>query len=188
MFDIFQAILLLLIILDPFTNAPYFFVLTKEFDSKLRSRIIKKSVIVATLILSTFSIFGDTLFSLMGVSIEDFKIAGGLILFIYSILGLLEMSLMPKPEADKISIVPMATPLLAGPGAVTAVIYIKYTWGLIMSLVTILICTSITLIILLSGERILKLLGKNGTLILDKVMSMLMAAYAISLIREGFIG
>lgn len=187
MFDIFQAILLLLIILDPFTNAPYFFVLTKEFDSKLRSRIIKKGVIVAALILLTFSVFGDTLFSLMDVSVEDFKIAGGLILLIYSILGLLEVSLMPKPDADKISIVPMATPLLAGPGAVTAVIYIKYTWGLSVSLVTIFICTSITLVILLSGERILKLLGKNGTLILDKVMSMLIAAYAISLIREGFI-
>ncbi|MEM4736272.1 MAG: MarC family protein, partial [Nitrososphaeria archaeon] len=113
MFDIFQAILLLLIILDPFTNAPYFFILTKDFDSKLRSRIIKKSVIVAALILLTFSVFGDTLFSLMGVSVEDFKIAGGLVLLIYSILGLIEISMMPKPEADKISIVPMATPLLA---------------------------------------------------------------------------
>jgi len=185
MYEVLQAILLLLIILDPFTNAPYFYILTKDFDSKLRSNIIKKSVLIAATILFVFSVFGDALFSLMGVSVEDFKVAGGLVLLIYSILGLLEVSMMPKPEADKISIVPMATPLLAGPGAVTAVIYIKYTWGLETALASIIICSSITLVILLSGERMLKLLGKNGTLVLDKVMSMLMTAYAISLIREG---
>jgi multiple antibiotic resistance protein len=185
MLDLLQAILLLLIILDPFTNAPYFYILTKDFNPKLRSSIIKKSVLIASTILFVFSVSGDILFSLMGVSVGDFKVAGGLVLLIYSVLGLLEISTMPKPEADKISIVPMATPLLAGPGAVTAVIYIKYTWGLEVSLLSILVCSSITLAILLSGEKMLRLLGRNGTTVLDKVMSMLMAAYAISLIREG---
>lgn len=184
---VLQAILLLLIVLDPFSNAPYFFTLTKELKSELRSSIIKKSVAVAAIVLLIFAVFGDSFLSFLGVKVDDFKIAGGIILLIYSVLGLLEIPLLPKPDMDKISIVPMATPLLAGPGAITVVIYIKYTWDLPVAISSIAISILITLIILLLGGKLLTLLGKNGTLVLDKMMSMLMAAYAVSLIREAII-
>jgi multiple antibiotic resistance protein len=179
--------MLLLIVLDPFTNAPYFYTLTKELNSETRSSIIKKSVVVAALILFIFAVIGDTLLSSLGIKVDDFRIAGGMILLIYSILGLLEIPLMPKRDVEKISIVPMATPLLAGPGALTLVIYIKYTWGFLVTIVSLAVSISITLAILLAGGVVLKLLGRNGTLVLDKMMSMLMAAYAVSLIREGFL-
>jgi multiple antibiotic resistance protein len=185
LFSIAQAILLLLIVLDPFSNAPYFYTLTKELKPDVRSSTIKKSVVVAALILLAFAVSGDSLLAFLGVTVDDFRIAGGIILLIYSILGLLEISLMPKPDLDRISIVPMATPLLAGPGAITVVIYVKYNWDLVTAVSSIVISILITLAILLIGGRILKLLGRNGTLVLDKMMSMLMAAYAVSLMREG---
>lgn len=186
-FLILQSVMLLLIVLDPFTNAPYFYTLTKELNSETRSSIIKKSIVVAALILFIFAVIGDTLLSSLGIKVDDFRIAGGMILLIYSILGLLEIPLMPKRDVEKISIVPMATPLLAGPGALTLVIYIKYTWGFLVTIVSLAVSISITLAILLAGGVVLKLLGRNGTLVLDKMMSMLMAAYAVSLIREGFL-
>ncbi|MGQ9781282.1 MAG: MarC family protein [Nitrososphaeria archaeon] len=186
-FSITQSILLLLIVLDPFSNAPYFYTLTKELRPEVRSSMIEKSVIVAALILLVFAVFGDSLLKFLGVTVDDFRVAGGIILLIYSILGLLEISLMPRPDLDKITIVPMATPLLAGPGAITVVIYIKYNWDLVAAVSSIIVSIMITLAILLIGGRILRLLGRNGTLVLDKMMSMLMAAYAVSLMREGIL-
>ncbi|MEM3403494.1 MAG: MarC family protein [Nitrososphaeria archaeon] len=184
---ILQAVILLLIVLDPFTNAPYFYTLTKELNPDTRSSIIKKSVVVAALILLIFAVFGDIVLTSLDIKVDDFRIAGGMILLIYSILGLLEIPLMPKKDVEKISIVPMATPLLAGPGALTLVIYIKYTLGFLVAVLSIVVSVFITLVILLAGGTMLKLLGRNGTLVLDKMMSMLMAAYAVSIIREGFL-
>lgn len=185
--DIIQPIVLLFIVLDPISNSPYFYILTKNMEGKERNKIIIESVFIASLILLFFVFGGDVIMEMMGVTVDDFRIAGGMILLIYSILGLLEILKLPKFEGRNISAVPMATPLLAGPGAVTMVIYIKYSWGLPIGIISILVNSLISLPILLVGKQALGILGENGTVILDKIMSMLMAAYGVSIVREGII-
>jgi len=180
-----QPIMLLFIILDPIGNAPFFYVLTKDFPSSERRRVIKESVIAAMVILLVFAIVGDIIMSYLGITVGDFKVAAGLVLLIYSVLGLLEVRLMPRMEKSSLAIVPMATPLLAGPGAIAATIYIKYSWGIHIALAAIIINTVLALPILLVGDKLEAILGKNGTLILDKIMSLIMAAFAIAIIRDG---
>ncbi len=183
--DWVQPILLLFIVMDPLGNAPLFYVLTKNLEPKERRRIINSSVLVAIVILFLFAIIGDIVMDYLGVSISDFKIAAGLVLLIYSILGFLEIRLMPKSDAESLAIVPLATPLLAGPGAIASVIYIKYTFGLHIAITSIIVASLIVLPFLHLGGLLDRVLGKNGTLILDKIMMLLMSAFAISIIRAG---
>lgn len=180
-----QPILLLFIVMDPLGNAPLFYVLTKNLEPRERRRIINNSIIVAMIILFLFAIIGDIVMDYLGVSISDFKIAAGLVLLIYSILGFLEIRLTPKSDMESLAIVPLATPLLAGPGAIASVIYIKYTFGPHIAIASILIASLIVLPFLHIGGLLDRVLGKNGTLILDKVMMLLMSAFAISIIRAG---
>jgi len=187
MLDIIQPIILLFIVLDPVSTSPYFYILTRGIDDRERNRIIVESVFIASLILLFFVFGGDTFMMLMSITIDDFRIAGGMILLVYSILGLLEVLKLPKIDRRTIAVVPMATPLLAGPGAITMAIYVKYLWGLPIGILSVAVNSLIALPILLAGKQMLKILGENGAAVLDKIMSMLMAAYGVSIIREGII-
>lgn len=110
--EIVQSILLLFIVMDPLGNAPFFYVITRRLEPRTRRRIINNSVIAATIILAVFALVGDSIMKVLGVTIDDFRIATGLVLLVYSILGFLEIRLGPKPDAESesLAIVPLATP------------------------------------------------------------------------------
>lgn len=185
--EVVQPIILLFIVMDPIGNAPLFYVLTKDLNAGERRSIVNYSVFVATIILLIFALIGDLVMGYLDITTNDFKIAAGLVLLIYSILGFLEAKPMPKHDKKSLAIVPLATPLLAGPGAIASVIYIKYTWGLYIAIVSTIIASTISLLILHMGQFLDHVLGRNGALILDKIMMLLMAAYAISIVRSGIL-
>ncbi len=117
---ILQPIILLFIVMDPLGNSPLFYVLTKDLDRKERRNIVNYSVFVATIILLVFALVGDIVMNYLGVTTSDFKIAAGLVLLTYSILGFLEARPAPRYDRTSLAIVPLATPLLAGPGAIAS--------------------------------------------------------------------
>ncbi len=183
-----QAILILFIIMDPLGNAPLFYAYTSKLSSSLRRKIITTSVIVASALLLFFGLVGQPFFEFFGVSLPDFRIAGGIILFIYGVMGILGKSEAERiEEPESLAIVPFATPLLAGPGAIATVIYTRYNWGLHITLISIAVNTILSLILLLLGERLLSLLGKHGSLLLVRLFSMILAAIAVSMIRQGVV-
>ncbi len=185
---IVQAILILFIIMDPLGNAPLFYAYTSKLSSSLRRKIITTSVIVASALLLFFGLVGQPFFEFFGVSLSDFRIAGGIILFIYGVMGILGKSEAERiEEPESLAIVPFATPLLAGPGAIATVIYTRYNWGLDVTLISIAVNTVLSLILLLLGERLLSLLGKHGSLLLVRLFSMILAAIAVSMIRQGVV-
>lgn len=185
---IIQAILILFIIMDPLGNAPLFYAYTSKLSSSLRRKIITTSVIVASALLLFFGLVGQPFFEFFGVSLSDFRIAGGIILFIYGVMGLLGKSEAERiEEPESLAIVPFATPLLAGPGAIATVIYTRYNWGLEITLISIAVNTVLSLTLLLLGERLLSLLGKHGSLLLVRLFSMVLAAIAVSMIRQGVV-
>ncbi len=179
------SILMLFIVLDPIGNSPYFFLLTRDYPEEKRRQIITKSVLIALFVMLFFSILGDILFTILGVTVDDFRIAAGIILLIYFIATLLEIDIGPKPPLENLAVVPLAMPLLAGPAAISTVIYIKYTWGLSYAIVSTLINLVVAYPILLAGEMLLRYMGKNGSLVFEKLMAMIMASFAIAMIREG---
>ena len=180
------SILMLFIVLDPIGNSPYFYILTRNYSSEARRKIISMSVSVAAFIMLFFAVLGDIIFELLDVTVDDFRIAAGIILLIYFIAILLEIDLGPKQVSEEnIAVVPLAMPLLAGPAAISTVIYIKYVWGLEYALISTLVNLLLAYPILLAGNILAKYMGKNGSLVFEKLMAMIMAAFAVSMIREG---
>ena len=180
------SILMLFIVLDPIGNSPYFYILTRNYSSEARRKIISMSVSVAAFIMLFFAVLGDIIFELLDVTVDDFRIAAGIILLIYFIAILLEIDLGPKHVSEEnIAVVPLAMPLLAGPAAISTVIYIKYVWGLEYALISTVVNLLLAYPILLAGNILAKYMGKNGSLVFEKLMAMIMAAFAVSMIREG---
>lgn len=177
--------LMLFVVLDPPGNAPLFYYFTKHLEARARIRTIRTSIVIASIILLLFAICGQAMLSYFGITVNDFRIAGGIVLFLYSVLGLLGRSLAEEAREEDVAVVPLAMPLLAGPGAITVVMYTRYVAGLLTTLITIAINMVIAWIMLENGERLLRLLGKKGSRVLEKIMSILLAAYAVAMIREG---
>jgi len=185
--ELLEAILMLFVVLDAPGNAPLFHYFTKDLPYPERLRTIRLSILVAGLILTLFAFFGEIILKYFNITVNDFRIAGGVILFLYAVLGLLGRSLAEQIKTEEVAIVPLATPLLAGPGAITVTIYLKYVSGLIVVLVSIAINMILAWVLLENGERVLRYIGRSGSTILSKIMSILLAAYAIAMIREGVI-
>lgn len=180
-----SGILMLFVVLDAPGNAPLFHFFTSHLKHFDRVKIIRKSVLVASLILLVFALVGDMVLKYFSITIDDFKIAGGTVLFIYAVLGLLGKTPAEEVSGEELVVVPLATPLLAGPGAITAVIYLKYSMGLTIVLISIAVNMSIAWIMLENGEKLLSLMGRSGSLVLSKIFAILLAAYAVSMIRSG---
>ncbi|MEM1712434.1 MAG: MarC family protein [Acidilobaceae archaeon] len=184
--EIGKPILMLFIAIDPIGTIPYYQALINRVEYGSRKRVLRQSVIVASILLILFIIVGDAILKLFNITLYDFKVAAGIVLLIASIALLLDIQLGSiKTGSETIAIVPLATPLLAGPAAISIAIFIKYSWGLPIALLTILVDSLITYIILASSNTIFNLIGRNGLLVIDKFMSLIMAALAVSLIKGG---
>ncbi len=185
--DLVRSILMLFVVLDPLGNAPLFYYFTKDMEPQARVKTIRTSIVVASIILVMFAVLGEAVLSYFGITVNDFRIAGGIVLFIYAVLGLMGKTLAEEVSLEDVAVVPLAMPLLAGPGAITVVIYLRYVAGLHITLLSIAVNMVLAWLLLENGEKLLRLLGKRGSIILDKVMSILLAAYATAMIREGII-
>jgi conserved hypothetical protein TIGR00427 len=184
--ELAKSVIVLFIVLDPIGTTPYYQALTSRLNEAEKARVLRLTVVVAGFILLAFAIIGDTLFQLLNITLGDFRIAAGLVLLVTSLALLLEIPLgFLRGEPEKVAIVPLATPLLAGPAAISVTLLIKYTSGPHIAVVAVVINMIIAYIILALSNRVVRILGRQGLVILDKFMSLIMAALAISLIRQG---
>ena len=184
-----QALLLMFIAVDPLGNAPLFYSVTASMPALARRSVIRRSIEVAFIILMLFALAGDTILYYFGLTLADFRIAGGIILIIYGIAGILghsEATMIREPgEAESLAIVPLATPLLAGPAAIATVLYVKAFAGFWVATVSVIVNTVITYVMLMNSDRLIERIGRNGSVALTKIMSILLTAIAVSMIRGG---
>lgn len=179
--------IMLFVVMDPIGVLPYFQSALQRVDPGERPRVLRLALASALLMLVTFTLLGDALFKILGVTIDDFRIAAGIILLVYAVASLFEIQIGAARDTGSIAIFPLATPLLAGPGAVSAVIYIKYTYDTTTALLSIIANILVAYPILASSTLLLRILGRHGALLIDKFMSLVMAGFAISIIREGLV-
>ena len=184
-----RATLLLFIAVDPLGNAPLFYALTASMTGDERRRIVRRSIQVAFAILAAFALAGDVMLSYFGLTVADLRIAGGIVLLIYGIIGILgqtEATMIREPEErEALAIVPLATPLLAGPAAIATVVYVKATAGIYVSLASTALITAVTYGMLHYSDVLMEKMGRNGSIALSKIMSILLAAIAVAMIRSG---
>lgn len=185
--ELFKAIIALFIIVDPFGNIPIFVGLTDNMEDKQRKRIFNTATVVALILLLVFSFAGQEILSLFGLSIYSFEVAGGLLLLIISIRILISNSSSHEhPESpESMGAVPIAMPLLVGPGAITTTIFNIQTYGIYIAVVSVVAVLAVTWVILRFMNNIYRFLGKTGSLVIARVMALLIAAIAIQYILTG---
>jgi multiple antibiotic resistance protein len=163
---------------------------------ELRSQLVRRGSIIATLVLLAFAIFGNFLLRSMGISFASFRIAGGIILFIVGLQMVFQdhgeemKHAYEEPGARDMAVFPIALPYIAGPGAMLATMV--QTQGLFDSpqmfagkIGALLIVMGITMVTLMSSVKLIRILGKTGSEVIGRVMGILLAALAAESVVRG---
>lgn len=189
-----QVLVAVFVIADPFGNTPIFLALTEGLDSSTRRKIISKAVFIATATLILFGMMGKALLGLLGISIASFRIAGGILLLITA-LQMLFGSPKAEPYLDDwegIAVVPLAIPLLAGPGTITSVMVFMSAAMTIIDRISVLAAIVIAMLgtwaILLNADRLYVILKREGTIYLTKIMGIILSAIGTEMILHGVKG
>lgn len=184
-------------IINPLGVMPIFMTMTKDLDKSDRNQTAKKAILASFITLVVFAFSGQILFSFFGISVNSFRVVGGIIFFLMG-MDMLQARLgtvKVKPEEIKtyvsdISITPLAIPMITGPGAITNVIVLMEDAGTIqfklVLLGAILVVFAITLAILLSASKIIKILGTTGNNVLMRLMGLIIMVIAIEFFLSGF--
>jgi multiple antibiotic resistance protein len=168
-----------------FMLLPIFISLTKEMSLQKRRVVIRDSILTAFIVSSLFFALGEVIFKIIGITADDFKIAGGLLLLIIAILDItrhIEEKL--KPDI-KLGVVPIGVPLIVGPAVLTNILLLVDHYGIVPTVIALVLNLIIVWISLINAERITRLVGKGGILGIAKVMALLLASIAIMMIRIG---
>jgi multiple antibiotic resistance protein len=198
MLEVFiQAFVLYFVVIDPIGNTPLFMSITQNQSGKDKIRTAVEGIVIATVVLILFSIIGQFILSYLNISLESFRIAGGIILFLIALEMLFNKRQERKEKIldlnkDKISIFPLAIPILAGPAAITSVIVIatKYQSDFKLHLISILgligvMIITLSLFILLAKSD--KFINRNITNIISRVIAIILAALSIQYIVDGLL-
>lgn len=184
---VLRSTISLLVILNPVGIVPMYIALTQKMESTKRTQLSKTVIITSTALLFAFAIAGTLIFAVFGITLSSFMIAGGVLLFVVAIELLTGggWRFVGSGISEETGIVPLAFPLLAGPGAITAVIISFESSGLIVTAFSITVAIGTAYVILRYAGRIHRILGKRGSLIITRVFAVLIAAIAIEYIVDG---
>src|SRR5512137_835084 len=184
--QIVYAFAALFIILDPLLSVPIFAAMTKGQTTAEIHKQAFIAVAVAGALMYLFLVFNTTIFSILGLSLPAFQIAGGIILFLLGLQEALGIELgRLKGHATSPAGVIIGTPLLCGPGTITTVMLLSKDYGLLIPFIAITLSLVATWLILYYAEGIQRILGDVVTDIMGKVLGMLVAAIAIKIIFAG---
>jgi len=175
----------LFVAVDAIGVLPIFLNLTYSFSKKEKLKIVASSVATAILLSIAFIFLGKFIFNIMGITINDFMIAGGVILFSISIIDIISPSKKRRIPASEVAFVPLGTPLIAGPALLTSSLIVLDNYGLAPTIISVLLNIVLAGIIFLLSDKIIKLIGDAGTKALSKITSLLLAAFSIMMIRKG---
>jgi multiple antibiotic resistance protein len=181
-----KAIIVLFIIVDPFGDIPIFMGLTEKMTQAQKRKVFNTASLVGFILLLVFAITGQEIFMIFGISIFSFEVAGGILLLIISIRILISGSLhdnMDSPES--LGAVPIAMPLLVGPGAITTTIFNLQQYGYAIAVLAAFVVLVFTWIILRYMGLVYRFLGKTGSLVIARVMALLIAAIAVQYVLVG---
>jgi len=183
-----QVFIMLFVIMDPPGCIPIFMALTKDVSKEERERELNHAVAVASILLLLFAFLGKVVLDVLGITLNSFMIAGGILLLFIAFDLLRGEHKYGVRGGSSVGAVPLGIPLLAGPGAITAVMVIIQSYGVGFVLFAIFSAIIATKLVLGQSERIFRIIGKVGSEVLSRVMGIIVAAIAIQFIVDGILG
>ena len=187
--DFGEIVAALLIVLDPLATLPVFAVLWARMEPREARCLTAKVIGGATVLLLFFTITGTWVLRLFGVTLDDLRVGGGLLLLIIALRMVVEGNVVGERDGGyRAAIVPVISPLLIGPGAITAAVVMAAIYGMWLTVAAGVAAMLVSLVLLLAGNFIHRVIGESGTMLVTRIMGVLIATIAVSYIRVGIVG
>lgn len=167
---------------------PIFVSLTSEMAGPDRKRVIHQSLLTGFLVSLGFLAVGKSVFALLGITVSDFQIAGGILLFIISIIDLIFPEKTRTFPKETMGVVPIGIPLIVGPAVLTLLLIIIHTYGYVSTLLCLILNFLIVWFAFSQSHWIMRLMKEGGAKGIGKVFSLLLAAFAMMMVRIGIKG
>ena len=176
----------LFVAVNAFGVLPLFINMTEGVEPQKIRRVVFQSMVTALIVALAFIALGTIILNLLGITVADFMIAGGTLLFIISIREIISTDKSPHPiDLDSMGAVPIGVPLITGPAVLTTSMLLINEHTLVITSLAIIINILIAGGIFLSAPLINRVLGKTGSKTISKITSLLLAAIAVMIIRRG---
>jgi multiple antibiotic resistance protein len=185
--DILNTSVQLFAIINPLSVLPTFMVYTENASENSRIKIVNTTVLIVIALVFSFALFGQMILNALQVTVESFELGGGVLLMIIAIDMLGGQVRTKTVDREQVAIVPLATPLLVGPGTMTTLIVLASTQSLINVLLGGVIAAGAVYLILRYSDRIARVIGKNGMLAGSRLMSIILAAIAANMVHSALI-
>ena len=181
----------LFVAVDAIGNIPIFLSLVEHSSKTRRKKIILDAIITATAVAMIFMVIGKWVFSLLGITIPDFQIAGGALLFVIAVRLLMpgaRKSALTSSFDKDMGVFPLGTPLITGPAVLTTTLMMMNSVGPIATLIALILNMFFVWLTLVKADVIINVIGPSGTRAFSKIMYILLAAIAVMMIRHGIVG
>jgi MarC family membrane protein len=187
----------MLFIVNPIAVIPTYLVITQKETSSQRAKTARRACVSAACILVAFALAGTAIFRLFGITIDAFRIAGGLILWVVAMDMLhgvrrtqeSEEEITEGSAKEDVALTPLAMPMLAGPGSISTVMVLAGQAGSmphnLAVLTAILVTMLLSWIVLRVGERVVLRMGQTGIRVMTRIMGLLLAAIAVQFVITG---
>lgn len=185
--DILLALIPIFVAVDAFGLLPMYLSFAQDLTRHGKRQLIVQSIVTALVLAVGFIFVGRALFSLLGITVEDFMIAGGVILFCLAITDLLSSAKPRRMPEGGLGIVPLGTPLIAGPAVLTSSVIIITQYGLAATLVSVVVNILFAGVVFALSDFVIRVLGQAGTKALSKITSLFLAAIGVMMVRKGIV-
>jgi multiple antibiotic resistance protein len=180
------AFIPLFVAIDPIGLVAIFVGLGSHASPEQRRHQALLGILTGLLVAGGFIFLGKIIFAALGITVADFQVAGGLILLILAIRELVDIGPHDRGGGNEFGVVPLGMPLIAGPALLTALLILIDSVGVVYTVVSLLVNLLIVAIALCNADRFSRWMGKQGLRGVSKLIALLLAAIAISLIRRGW--
>lgn len=179
------AFIPLFIAIDVFGVLPLYVGLVEPVEESKRKLIPLEAVVAAFVVSLVFILFGKLIFSFLGITENDFRVGGGIILLVLAIQDLVFTRQESRMPESSFGVVPLGIPLIMGPAGLTTIIILVDSYGYILTIISLVVNMLIVYLVFLQADRINRAMGKAGSKAAGKVAALFLAGIAVMMIRSG---
>jgi multiple antibiotic resistance protein len=175
----------LFVAIDIIGTTPLYLGFIHDISDKERKKLSLEALLTAFIIAIIFLVFGKLVLRFIGITIDDFRIAGGIILLIISVSDIVGTSTGRRNPGTNIGVVPLGVPLIMGPAALTTIIILVDNFGYLPTILSMVLNFIIVGLVLTNARWLIRIIGEGGTRAFAKIASLFLAAIAVMMIRVG---
>jgi multiple antibiotic resistance protein len=175
----------LFVAMNAFMLLPIFISMTSDMTKPKRQKVIRDSILTAIIVSLSFIALGEGIFRILGITADDFKIAGGLLLLVLATLDITQRGEERRNPEVRMGVVPIGVPLIVGPAVLTNILLLVDHFGVIPTVIALMLNLFVVWVSLINAESIIRVVGRGGIVGISKVMALLLASIAVMMIRLG---